>query len=101
MSGGRPDPAAERKNDVSSELTEFNAEPAEDRHARRARVKRLTAGKPGADGLTDLERQLLQAIRRDGLDIRHGWLANERSGEHWRHGRVIVVGAPSWVVSQR
>jgi hypothetical protein len=86
---------------MMSDLTAFNRETPADRQRRKARAAELTSGRAGADGLTDADRDLLAVLRRDGLDIRHGWLTNDRSGDHWRHDRVIVQGAPSWSHPQR
>ena len=67
-----------------------------ERDARKERALKRTSGPRGSDHLTATERQLLETIRALGVDIRRGWLANDRTGTPWQHGRVAVVGERSW-----
>ena len=78
-------------------MSDYNEETAEDRRRRRERALILTSGaRSASDNLTDSERLLLMRLRAQGLDLRHGVLLNERRGEAWQHGRILVQGSPSW-----
>ena len=68
-----------------------------ERDARKERAQRRKSGaRSSVDYLTDQERELLAKLREMNLDIRRGWLANDRTGAPWQHGRVAVVGSRSW-----
>ena len=78
-------------------LHDYDVTTKAERDARRDRAKKRTSGpRSSVDHLTDQERDLLETIRALGVDIRRGWLANDRTGTPWQHGRVAVVGSRSW-----
>lgn len=72
-----------------SDFTTFNRESRAEREARKQRIQALTQGARGTDGLTDAERLLLATLRRQGLEIRRGWLMNERDGKPYPHERIV------------
>ncbi|MEO8391488.1 MAG: hypothetical protein ABI700_00710 [Chloroflexota bacterium] len=83
-----------------TDIAEFDAEHPIEKLTRRQRAERLTSGARGADGMTDLERVLLDTIRAQGWDIARTWMLG-RDGKPFQHRRAVVRAKPNWYNSIR